>query len=80
MKTVFLRRQQVFEWLCEEYGLRYRQVRSLLESGAIAAKYLPGPGATGGGRRALYSRGQIERDVVGALVGGGESKRMKVEG
>ena len=71
MRTVFMRRGEVFSWLGAEYGLRYRQVRCLLESGVIEARYLPGPGGTGGRRRALYCRGQIERDVVGALVGAG---------
>lgn len=70
IRKVFLRRGEVLEWLTSEYGMREWYVRSLLKTGAIEARYLPGPGASGGKRRALYSRGQIERDVLAGLLGG----------
>lgn len=50
------------EWLLQE-GLRERQVRTLLETKAIVPLYLPGRESG----RALYSRAQIERDVVRGL-------------
>lgn len=59
MKSTYMRRGQVVEWLIEE-GLKEHQVRTLLECRAIIPLYLPGKKAG----RALYSRAQIERDVV----------------
>ena len=44
-------------------GLNYRHVRTLIESGAIVALRLPGTKNA----RALYSRAQIERDVLKKL-------------
>ena len=57
-----MRRGQVMEMLQEE-GLNYRNVRTLLETGAIVALKLPGREDG----RALYSRAQIERDVLKKL-------------
>ena len=60
MKTVFMRRGEVVEWLMGE-GLRENHVRTLLESGAIVRLSLPGR------KRALYSRAQIQRDILAKL-------------
>jgi hypothetical protein len=59
IKTTFMRRGQVVEMLMEE-GFLENHVRTLLESGAIVALKLPGREDG----RALYSRAQIERDVL----------------
>lgn len=62
IKTTFMRRGQVVALLVES-GLRERQVRTLLETGAIVRLKLPGREDG----RALYSRAQIERDVLRTL-------------
>lgn len=59
IKTTFMRRGQVVEMLMEE-GYLENHVRTLLESRTIVALKLPGREDG----RALYSRAQIERDVL----------------
>jgi hypothetical protein len=63
-KTAFLRRAQVVEWLKEE-GFLQNQIRIMFETGAIVSLKLPG----NENGRSLYSRAQIERDVLGKLQG-----------
>ena len=55
-----MRRGEVMEWLMG-VGLLENQVRVLFESGGIVRLALPGR------RRGLYSRAQIERDIVSKL-------------
>lgn len=65
IKSLFMRRAAVLE-LLGEYGVSAYAARELLENGAI--KKLKLPGRKNG--YSLYSRAQIERDVLGKLEGG----------
>ena len=65
MKSAFVRRGELMRWL-GEYGFSYRLVRSWIEKGVIVKVRVPGR-ETG---RALYSRAQVERDVIGEMVKG----------
>jgi len=62
MKTTFIRRGQVVAMLVDRGLLEYH-VRTLIESGEIRRLKLPGRE----NGRALYSRAQIERDVIAKM-------------
>ena len=62
-KSAFMRRGQVVEWLKEE-GFLENQIRIMFETGGIVSLKLPGKESG----RSLFSRAQIERDVLGVLL------------
>lgn len=61
IKSAFIRRGQVREWLSAE-GISGWKIEQLFTSRVIIPCYLPGKKT-----RALYSRAQVERDVVAPL-------------
>lgn len=61
IKSAFMRRGEVMELLTGE-GLLPYHVRTLLENKTIIPVHLPGRKST-----AIYSRAQIERDVLRAI-------------
>ena len=63
MKSAFVRRAELFRWLMDDHGMKYRHVRTMLESGAIVRLKVPGREKG----RDLFSRAQVERDVLGVL-------------
>jgi len=52
-------------WLAD-MGVSKHKVREMIEAGSIVRMYVPGM-VKG---RALYSRAQVERDVLGGALGG----------
>jgi hypothetical protein len=65
MKTTFMRRSELMAWLAD-MGVSKHKVREMIEAGSIVRMYVPGM-VKG---RALYSRAQVERDVLGGALGG----------
>jgi len=62
-KTIFMRRGEVFKMFAEQ-GIKDWHVRTLIETGTIKTLKIPGREKSG---RALFSREQIERDVLNKL-------------
>ncbi len=62
MKSAFIRRGELFKWLTEA-GFSYYNIRTMVEQKIIVPLYVPGREKG----RALFSRAQVERDVIGAM-------------